>query len=64
MTTIVLVTGFSAILTSQTRDHRVFAGLAIVTLVTAFLCDLVLLPALLSTYYRARKVRADAGSIS
>jgi len=50
MTTMVLVAGFSSVLTSDTRDHRVFASLSIITLITALLCDLFLLPALLAYF--------------
>jgi predicted RND superfamily exporter protein len=54
MTTIVLVAGFSSVLTSDTRDHRVFGALGVITLVTAMLCDMFLLPALLAYFDRAR----------
>jgi hypothetical protein len=47
MTTIVLVAGFSSVLFSETRDHRVFGSLGVITLISALLCDLFLLPALL-----------------
>lgn len=52
MTTIVLVCGFSTVLLSETRDHRVFASLGIITLIVALACDLFLLPALLSYFHR------------
>lgn len=58
MTTIVLVAGFSSVLTSDTYDHRVFASLGIVTLITALLCDLFLLPAMLATFDRKRATHA------
>jgi predicted RND superfamily exporter protein len=54
MTTIVLVAGFSSVLTSDTRDHRVFGALGVITLVTALLCDMFLLPAMLAYFDRAR----------
>ncbi|MEQ1829649.1 MAG: hypothetical protein ABL921_27045, partial [Pirellula sp.] len=50
MTTIVLVAGFSSVLISQTRDHRVFGILGIITLLSALLCDLFLLPSLLAQF--------------
>ncbi len=50
MTTIVLVAGFSSVLISQTRDHRVFGLLGIITLLSALLCDLFLLPSLLKHF--------------
>jgi len=55
MTTIVLVAGFSSVLISETRDHRIFASLGIITLVTALACDLFFLPALLAQFDRERK---------
>jgi predicted RND superfamily exporter protein len=54
MTTIVLVAGFASVLFSDTRDHRVFGTLGIITLVIALLCDLFLLPSLLSYFDRPR----------
>ncbi len=54
MTTLVLVAGFSSVLISETRDHRVFACLGIITLISALLCDLFLLPALLAHFDKAR----------
>ncbi|MBM3965146.1 MAG: RND transporter [Planctomycetes bacterium] len=54
MTTIVLVAGFSSVLTSETRDHRVFAELGLVTLISALLCDMFLLPALLAYFDESR----------
>jgi predicted RND superfamily exporter protein len=53
MTTVVLVAGFSSVLFSDTKDHRVFAVLGIITLTVALLCDLFLLPALLSYFHKA-----------
>lgn len=58
MTTIVLVAGFSSVLTSDTRDHRVFGTLGAITLVTALLCDMFLLPALLAAFDRKRTTHA------
>ncbi|MFM8571980.1 MAG: efflux RND transporter permease subunit [Pirellula sp.] len=55
MTTIVLVAGFSSVLTSDTRDHRVFGALGVITLVTALLCDMFLLPAMLAYFDSKRK---------
>ena len=54
MTTLVLVAGFGSVLMSETRDHRVFACLGIITLISALLCDLFLLPALLAHFDKAR----------
>lgn len=47
MTTIVLVIGFSTALLSDSRDHRIFAMMGILTISTALLGDLLFLPALL-----------------
>ena len=63
MTTIVLIAGFSSVLTSQTRDHRVFAVLGIITLVSALLCDLFLLPSLLAHFDKPKKEKASRGRI-
>jgi predicted RND superfamily exporter protein len=63
MTTIVLVAGFSSVLTSDTRDHRIFASLGIITLVTALLCDLILLPPLLAYFDSRKKIAKQDSSI-
>jgi predicted RND superfamily exporter protein len=47
MTTVVLVIGFCAALISDSRDHRIFATMGILTISTALLGDLIFLPALL-----------------
>ncbi len=52
MTTIVLVAGFASVLFSETRDHRVFGTLGIITLLMALVCDMLFLPALLSYFHR------------
>lgn len=52
MTTIVLVAGFGSVIFSDTQDYRVFGSLGVITLVTALLCDLFLLPAVLKTFDR------------
>lgn len=59
MTTIVLVAGFSSVVTSDTRDHRVFGVLGVITLVTALLCDMFLLPALLAYFDKPRKLTME-----
>jgi len=59
MTTIVLVAGFSSVVTSDTRDHRVFGTLGVITLVTALLCDMFFLPAMLAYFDRPRKAIAQ-----
>ena len=59
MTTIVLVAGFSSVLISETRDHRVFGILGIITLISALVCDLFLLPSLLAHFDRAPKAKTE-----
>ena len=50
MTTIVLVTGFSTVLFSDSRDHFIFASMGAITLTAALFADLVFLPALLAYF--------------
>ncbi|MFN7875261.1 MAG: efflux RND transporter permease subunit [Pirellula sp.] len=52
MTTIVLVAGFGSVIFSDTKDYRVFGSLGMITLLTALLCDLFLLPPLLKSFDR------------
>jgi predicted RND superfamily exporter protein len=52
MTTIVLVTGFSTVLFSDSRDHFMFASMGAITLTAALFADLVFLPALLAHFIR------------
>ena len=47
ITTIVLVIGFCSALTSDARDHRIFAMMGILTISSALFADLFFLPALL-----------------
>ncbi len=56
MTTCVLVTGFSSVLFSETRDHRVFCAMGVLTMSFALLGDLFILPAMLVyVYFRKRR---------
>jgi predicted RND superfamily exporter protein len=55
MTTIVLIAGFSSVFASDSRDHRAFAALGVVTLGIALLCDLFCLPALVAVFDRPPK---------
>ena len=50
MTTIVLVIGFGTALLSEARDHRIFATMGILTIITALFADLTFLPALLDRF--------------
>jgi predicted RND superfamily exporter protein len=54
-TTIVLVCGFATVLASQMPSHRIFAGMAVSSIGTAILGDLILLPAMLAACYRPKK---------
>jgi predicted RND superfamily exporter protein len=56
MTTIVLVAGFSSVIFSDTKDHRVFGTLGAITLIIALLCDMFLLPAMLAYFDRPKKL--------
>lgn len=60
MTTVVLVIGFSTALISDSRDHRIFAMMGILTISTALLGDLLFLPALLLKFGPRSKPKASA----
>lgn len=63
-TTLVLVCGFATVLASQMPSHRIFAGMAVSTIGTALLGDLILLPAMLTAWYRPRKLRTADGIVN
>jgi predicted RND superfamily exporter protein len=50
MTTMVLVVGFTTVTFSDMRDQRIFATMGVLTMLTAMIGDLVILPALLAIY--------------
>jgi predicted RND superfamily exporter protein len=50
MTTVVLAMGFGSALLSDARDHRLFATMGILTILTALVADLLFLPALLAQF--------------
>lgn len=50
LTTTVLVSGFATVLFSDSRDHYIFASMAMITLSAALFADLVFLPALLAHF--------------
>ena len=52
MTTTVLVAGFSTVIMSESRDHRIFATMGAITIASALFGDLVFLPALLSRFIK------------
>lgn len=62
-TTLVLVSGFATVLGSQMPAHRIFAGMAVSTIGTALIGDLILLPAMLAACYRPRKPNAEKATL-
>jgi predicted RND superfamily exporter protein len=62
MTTVVLVIGFSTALLSDSRDHRIFAMMGILTISTALFADLIFLPALLLRYGGKEKQSSSHGA--
>lgn len=50
MTTMVLVVGFATVTFSDMRDQRIFASMGVLTMLSAMLGDLVILPALLAVF--------------
>ncbi len=48
MTTVILVAGFSTVMLSDSRDHRIFSTMSVLTIGTALIGDLVILPAMLA----------------
>ena len=52
-TTLVLVTGFGTVLMSALPSHRMFSSMAVCTIGTALIADLVLMPAMLA-YFRGK----------
>ena len=62
MTTVVLLAGFSSVLASDSRDHRAFATLGMVTLGIALLCDIFCLPALVAIFDRPPVQPPSSGS--
>ena len=50
MTTVVLLAGFSTVLISDSREHRIFAWMGGITIAAALFGDLFFLPALLSRF--------------
>lgn len=52
MTTLVLIVGLSTVTLSDMRDQRIFATIGLMTMVTAIVGDLIILPAILACYAR------------
>lgn len=59
MTTIVLVSGFSTVIFSESRNVRIFATMGALTISAALLADLIFLPALLARFGPRRKSSED-----
>ena len=57
MTTMILIAGFSTVLFSGLRDHRIFATMGALTISAALFGDLVFLPALIACF--AKEARSD-----
>lgn len=53
MTTTVLVAGFSTVIFSESRDHKIFATMGALTIGAALFADLVFLPALLGRFAKS-----------
>lgn len=64
MTTMVLVAGFATVTFSDMRDQRIFATMGVMTMVTAIIGDLVILPALLAVYSRPAQGVIDPAETS
>lgn len=62
MTTIILIAGFSTVLMSDSRDHRIFALMGVVTITAALLGDLFFLPGILWFMY-GRKERDESDEV-
>lgn len=60
MTTTVLVVGFSTVIFSDSRDHRIFATMSVLTIGAALFGDLIFLPALLARFAPSESRRNSA----
>jgi predicted RND superfamily exporter protein len=60
MTTVVLVAGFSTVMFSDFRDHRIFATMGALTITAALFADLVFLPALLARFMKPKPVDGNS----
>ncbi len=63
MTTVVLVVGFAAVyLSDDSRDHKIFTMMGILTVSTALFADLVFLPGLLIWFGKDEEVSVDSAA--
>lgn len=60
MTTTVLVVGFSTVIFSDSRDHRIFAIMGVLTIASALFADLIFLPALLGRFAPLKNAAPDS----
>ncbi len=63
LSSVVLVSGFATVLTSQMPGHQVFAGMACATIAAALVGDLIILPAIL-VCFTPSTTSVAAGSVS
>jgi predicted RND superfamily exporter protein len=63
MTTVVLLAGFSTVIFSGLRDHRIFASMGSLTIGAALFGDLLFLPALLYCFAKPRPETAEASEL-
>jgi len=56
MTTTVLVAGFTTVIFSESRDHKIFATMGALTIASALFGDLVFLPALLGRFAPGKRL--------
>ena len=57
MTTVILIAGFSTVLMSGLRDHRIFAAMGALTISAALFGDLVFLPAMLACFAKKKSAQ-------
>lgn len=62
MTTVVLVAGFGTVAFSDSRDHHIFATMGVLTIAAALFGDLVILPAMLSSFIPQNQDGRKTGS--
>jgi predicted RND superfamily exporter protein len=63
MTTVVLLAGFSTVIFSGLRDHRIFASMGSLTIAAALFGDLIFLPALLDRFAKPSPVTPPASQL-
>jgi len=61
VTTIVLVVGFASVMTSDFLRNRVFSAMVCTTVLSALVCDMILLPAMIKTFGPGKRLREKWG---